>query len=132
MADNTTTHRPRLSVAERSKAKQEMTEAIARHKAIKSGTVARPDESVAATVFDQMALNHLVDELRQRREALGLSLSDVAEKTGIDRASLNRLELRKNLNPTYGTLARYAAAVGRSLSLALTEPVKGKVRSARS
>ena len=128
---DTTTRRPRLTAEERSQARKEMKEAIARHKTIKAGTASRPDEAVAATVFDQMALNVLVDELRQRREALGMSLSDVAEKTGIDRASLNRLELRKNLNPTYGTLARYAAAVGRSLSLSLKEPVKGKVRSVR-
>lgn len=127
-----TTRRPRLTVEERSQAKKEMAEAMACHKAIKAGTASRPDEAVAATVFDQMALNLLVDELRQRRETLGMSLSDVAEKTGIDRASLNRLELRKNLNPTYGTLARYAAAVGGSLSLSLTEPVKGTLRSVRS
>jgi ribosome-binding protein aMBF1 (putative translation factor) len=129
---DTTTRRPRLTAEERAQAKREMKKAIIRRKATAAGSVNRPHEATAATVFDQMALNLFVDELRQRREALGLSLSDLSEKTGIDRASLNRLELRKNLNPTYGTLARYAAAVGRSLSLTLKDPVKGTIRSTRS
>ncbi len=60
--------------------------------------------------------------LRLERERQGLSLSDVAERTGIDRATISRLETGKLPNPTIGTLRTYARALGRRLSWTL-EPV---------
>jgi transcriptional regulator with XRE-family HTH domain len=42
--------------------------------------------------------------LRVERERLGLSLSDISERTGIDRATLSKLETGKVTNPTVGTL----------------------------
>ncbi len=91
---------------------------MARRKAAQAGV--RPSEAPGpANVYDLVALNHLVDELRAARESQGLSLADVSQRTGIDRASLNKIETRKNQNPTYGTLARYAAAVGRTLTMGL-------------
>ena len=110
----------RPSKAEAADARKQLKEALARRKASKAG--ARPAEAPGpSNVYDLIALNQLVDELRAAREMLGLSLADVSERTGIDRASLNKIETRKNQNPTYGTLARYAAAVGRSLTMGLTE-----------
>jgi hypothetical protein len=107
--------------ADRTEAGKIMAEALERRRAAVAGD--RPAEAPGpATVYDLIALNLLVDQLREAREAQGLSLADVSERTGIDRAALNKIELRKNQNPTYGTLARYAAAVGRSLSLGLGEP----------
>ncbi|MGC1272974.1 MAG: helix-turn-helix transcriptional regulator [Planctomycetaceae bacterium] len=108
----------RLTAAEAAEARKTLAEATARRKAAKAGD--RPAEAPGpANVYDLVALNRLVDELREAREAQGLSLADVSERTGIDRAALNKIETRKNQNPTYGTLARYAAAVGRSLTLGL-------------
>ena len=46
------------------------------------------------------------------RERAGLSLTDLQEKTGIDRATLSRIENGKVPNPTYSTLAAYAQALG--------------------
>jgi transcriptional regulator with XRE-family HTH domain len=48
---------------------------------------------------------------------MGLSLSDVAERAGLDRSVVSRLENGRSQNPTVGTLARYAGAVGLSLVL---------------
>lgn len=111
--------------AEREEARKYLDEALARRKAAAAGD--RPAEAPGpANIYDMVALNLLVDQLREAREAQGLSLADVSERTGIDRASLNKIELRKNQNPTYGTLARYAAAVGRSLTLGLGEPASAK------
>ena len=60
--------------------------------------------------FDvQKALQALKRE-RQRRE---LSIGDVAERSGLDRAVVSRLENGKQDNPTVATLMRYAAAVGK-------------------
>jgi DNA-binding phage protein len=60
-------------------------------------------------------------ELREARQARGLSLSEIARRSGIDLASLSRLEGGKNSNPTFETLSRYAEALGLRLKLSLIE-----------
>ncbi len=47
-----------------------------------------------------------------RRQVGGLSLDDVAASSGIPRSAVARLERGDNPNPTVGTLARLAAALG--------------------
>jgi DNA-binding phage protein len=59
--------------------------------------------------------------LRAERERQGLSLSDVSDRSGIDRATLAKLETGKNPNPTFETLSRYAGALGIRLELVLVE-----------
>ncbi|HEY1376517.1 MAG TPA: helix-turn-helix transcriptional regulator [Gemmataceae bacterium] len=54
-------------------------------------------------------------ELKKARTAAGLSLADVAERSGIDKAALSRLENGIQANPTVETLSRYAAALGKRL-----------------
>ena len=68
----------------------------------------------------QMVLEFVV-RLEQSREALGLSLADVAGRSGIDQAALSRLENGRNLNPKLATLARYAAALGKRVALSLED-----------
>jgi transcriptional regulator with XRE-family HTH domain len=41
-----------------------------------------------------------------------LSLADIAERTGMDRAAVHKLEIGLNKNPTFATLQRYADALG--------------------
>ena len=50
--------------------------------------------------------------LRNRRMEAGLTLEAVAKTSGTDKAYLSRLENGKVRNPTFGTLYRYAAAIG--------------------
>jgi ribosome-binding protein aMBF1 (putative translation factor) len=57
--------------------------------------------------------------LRRERERQGLSLTDMAERTGIDRATISKLETGKIANPTVGTLRTYAKALGRRLAWTL-------------
>lgn len=59
--------------------------------------------------------------LRDERERQGLSLSDMQERTRIDRATLSKLERGELPNPTVGTLRTYAAALGKELTWSLTE-----------
>jgi DNA-binding XRE family transcriptional regulator len=66
-------------------------------------------------------LCRLVFELKKAREAAGLSLAEVAERSGIDKAALSRLENGVHDNPTVETLMRYAAAVGKKLSRTLQD-----------
>lgn len=60
-----------------------------------------------------LAFRQAVLELRAAREAAGLSLADVAERSGIDRGAISRLETGVTENPTLETIVRYAAAVGK-------------------
>ena len=59
--------------------------------------------------------------LRRERERLGLSLTDVAERTGIDRAMISKLETGKVPNPTVATLRSYARALGKRWAWSLAD-----------
>ena len=54
----------------------------------------------------------LIAALRAERERQGLSLADVAKRTGMDRAAIHKLEIGVSRNPTLATLNRYADALG--------------------
>ena len=62
---------------------------------------------------DAIALAKFIGCLRQMREKAELSLTDVADRSGIDKASLSRLETGWYPNPTVNTLTRYARAIGK-------------------
>lgn len=85
------------------------------------------EPSGPSSVCDLVELNHLVSTLREAREEQGLSLADVAAQTGIDRSALCRLENYRNINPTFATLTRYAAAVGLRLTLGVAVAEKKTV-----
>jgi ribosome-binding protein aMBF1 (putative translation factor) len=58
-------------------------------------------------------IQRALQALKREREQSGLSIGDVAERSGLDRAVVSRLENGKQDNPTVATLMRYAAAVGK-------------------
>jgi len=64
---------------------------------------------------DLLAFLAAMGELKRHREALGLSLADVAERSGIDKAALSRLENGHLVNPTLATLMKYAKALGKRI-----------------
>jgi DNA-binding phage protein len=57
--------------------------------------------------------------LRTERQAQGLSLADVSERTGISRTEISRLETAANKNPTINSLQRIASALGKELIVSL-------------
>jgi len=67
--------------------------------------------------------------LRRERERQGLSLRDMAERTGSDRATIGKLETGKVANPTIGTLRSYAWAFGRRQAWTLEVVVKPDMAS---
>lgn len=79
--------------------------------------VRRHQERIAAG--DQV--RQLCDELKSARREKGLSLADLTELTGMDRAALSKLETGQRTNPTIDTLVRYAQAVGRRLVVKLAK-----------
>jgi ribosome-binding protein aMBF1 (putative translation factor) len=84
------------------------------------------EKGTLETTGDGMSMGSLVGIrrfvmlLRRERERLGLSLSDVAERAEIDKAALSRLENEQQLNPTVSTLARYAGALGMTVTFGLS------------
>lgn len=77
-------------------------------------------ERIMTGFAEESLLKGLV-ELKRARQDRGLSLSEVSRRSGIDLASLSRLERGKNPNPTFETLSRYADALGLRLELSLVE-----------
>jgi hypothetical protein len=68
-----------------------------------------------------MALRQLVHDLRRERERQGLTLGELAERTGIDEPELMRLETGKDLNPTFSTVAKVAQGLGKVISFAMQD-----------
>ena len=61
------------------------------------------------------------ERLRPLREAAGLSLSDMAARTGMDRAAIQKLESGVHTNPTIGTINRYLHALGKRLVVSIVD-----------
>jgi DNA-binding XRE family transcriptional regulator len=66
-----------------------------------------------------LALLQFVAQLKDLRMQRNLSLADVAERTGIDKAAISRIENGLNPNPTVATLEALSRAVGARLRLVL-------------
>jgi len=77
------------------------------------------DELVSQAQF--MELRALTVRLRELRQEMGLSLTDLSERTGLTRAAISRLETGWNLNPTLETLFRCTEALGVDLKLTVEE-----------
>jgi DNA-binding phage protein len=86
------------------------------HALTKSGQIDRQAgeraERVRASGPPERPFRELIAALRAERERQGLSLADVALRTGMDRGAIHKLEIGLNSNPTHATLTRYARALG--------------------
>ena len=82
-----------------------------------TGTIA----STPIAQADVEAFDGFIRSLRQARESTGLSLDEVAARSGIDKAQLSRLENGKVSDPRPSTLARYAHAIGKRLAWSLED-----------
>jgi ribosome-binding protein aMBF1 (putative translation factor) len=103
----------------------------ARHKAIREkfqaerptleDLLASGDYAGPLPLRDYLALRRFLHALREERERQGLSVTDVAERMGIDKAAVSRLETGRQANPTIETLCRYAAAIGKRIEMTLAD-----------
>jgi hypothetical protein len=66
-------------------------------------------------------LQEALAELKATRQKMGLSLTDIGARTGIEKSNLSRLENAPHPNPTVDTLTRYATAVGKEIVITLIE-----------
>ncbi len=92
-----------------------------------TGRIATISEVLSEADLD--SLKEFLGTLRRERESRGLSLSDLAERTGIDKAALSRLENGRQMNPTFFTLARYAHALGKHVTWSLVDSPTDSVAS---
>ena len=71
--------------------------------------------------FVDLDLATALAALRIERERQGLALTDLQERTRIDRATISKLERGEMANPTAGTLQTLAAALGKRLAWSLAD-----------
>lgn len=77
-----------------------------------------PEELAEAAPF-YFVLRDYIRQLKEAREAAGLTLVELSVRTGMAVESLSRLETGAQTNPTWKTLATYAKALGGRPQLAL-------------
>jgi len=103
----------------------------ARHRAIRDAFKDKPSiEALIArgelsgkpiSLGAYLNLRLLVGNLRKLREQVPLSLSQVAAKSGMDKAMLSRLENGHVSNPGIETISRYLNAIGKTLEWRVTD-----------
>jgi hypothetical protein len=71
------------------------------------------DSDAVMTMGMYFDVQQALQGLKRERQRSGLTIGDVADRSGLDRAVVSRLENGKQDNPTVTTLMRYAAAVGK-------------------
>lgn len=102
-----------------------------RHRAIRERFKDKPtiDELVAqgelsghpVALGTYLNLRLIVSNLRRVREETKLSLADISERSGMDKAMLSRLENGHVANPGIETISRYLDAMGKSLEWRIVE-----------
>jgi ribosome-binding protein aMBF1 (putative translation factor) len=89
----------------------EQTRQQLQHKPAPSELLTPQERDDAAPFY--FVLRSYIQQLKEAREAAGLTLADVSARTGMAVESLSRLETGAQTNPTWKTLGLYAKAVGR-------------------
>ncbi|MBV7338034.1 helix-turn-helix transcriptional regulator [Chloroflexi bacterium TSY] len=79
----------------------------------------RGREKLAEAIHQGVEIQHITALLKAERLKQGLSLSDLNERTNIDRSTLSKLESNTDANPTISTLVRYAEAIGKKVVVTL-------------
>ena len=70
-----------------------------------------PQEFADAAPF-YLVLRDYIQQLREAREAAGVTLTEISTRSGLAVETLSRLETGALTNPTWKTLGVYAAALG--------------------
>jgi ribosome-binding protein aMBF1 (putative translation factor) len=85
-----------------------------------------PDQVVASGEYEgpvqagaYWEVRRVMAELKAERERQGLSLAQLAKRSGLDKGAISKLETGVQVNPTVDTLSRLAAGLGVRLGLLL-------------
>ena len=114
-------HRPRVQTAEQEAEERALRERFQREKPSLQDLVQSGDVTQVFTMGEYWELRKTFAALKALREQQGLSITDLAERTGIDLAMISRLETGQMDNPTIATMTRYARALGKKVLVTLVE-----------
>jgi ribosome-binding protein aMBF1 (putative translation factor) len=114
-------HRPRVQTPEQQAEERALRERFQREKPTLDGLVKAGDVTQIYTMGEYWELRKTFAALKQLREQQGLSITDLADRTGMDRAMISRLENGLVANPTLGTVSRYAQALGKRVMVSLVD-----------
>ena len=96
-----------------------MSESAHQHTTLAEARAARMDRPAAADAYQQASLRfELAEAVRSRREELGLSQRQLAERAGMTQPGVARFEAG-GTTPTIPVLERLARALGLRLTVAL-------------
>src|SRR5438093_5297357 len=114
-------HRPRVQTPEQEAVERAFRERFQTEKPTLEDLVESGDVTQVFTMGEYWELRKTFAALKALREQQGLSISDLAERTGMDRAMISRLENGQIDNPTLATVTRYAKAMGKRVVVSLLD-----------
>jgi len=78
---------------------------------------------VSKAAYDAVVpeLRNVLKLLKAEREAQGLSVAEIASRSGLTQSQLSQLENDPEPNPTLATLRKYASVLGKKLTVTLTD-----------
>src|SRR5260370_263377 len=97
-------HRPRIQTPEQEAAEQAIRKRFQDEKPSLQDLVECGDVTQVFSMGEYWELRKTFAALRDLREKKGISISDMAERTGMDRAMISRLETGHVDNPTIATM----------------------------
>ena len=117
-------HRTRVQTPEQEAAEQVIRERFHQERPTLQHLVDRGDVAAVFTMGEYWELRKTFAALRALREQQGLSVSELAKRTGMDEDMVNRLENGHVDNPTVATMTRYAKALGKRVVVSLVDAVE--------
>jgi transcriptional regulator with XRE-family HTH domain len=112
-------HRPRAQTPEQEAEERALREQLQKERPSLQDLVESGDFAHVFTMGEYWELRKTFAALKPIREKQGLSISDMEERTGMDRAMISRLENGQVDNPTIATISRYAKALGQRVLVSL-------------
>ena len=112
-------HRKIERTPEQQRRLEEIRERFQRERPGLEDLLASGDATEVVSQGEYLDLRAMLASLKKHRERQGLSLADVADRTGMDRAAVSRLENGVYVNPTVDTLYRYAEAIGAEIAFSV-------------
>lgn len=114
-------HRPRTQTPEQEAEELALRQRFQQDKPSLQDLVDRGDVGQVFTMGEYWELCKTFAGLKALREQQGLSIGDLAERTGLDGEMITRLEKGQLDNPTLATVSRYAKALGKRVVVQLVD-----------
>src|SRR6266851_3137654 len=114
-------HRPRVQTPEQEAAEQAIRARFQQERPTVQDLVDRGDITAVFSMREYRELRKTFAASKALREQQGLIITDMAERTGMDRAMISRLENGQVDNPTVATMNRYAKALGKRVVVSLVD-----------